>query len=160
MPRYGRDFGERSFPVRPRERHWFGDGYDAGYRGRERPAREGWRGHDRGWAAGPEPGFPHERYGQVDYRGGYGRTHRAEEEYDAGYGFRPRPEGRRYGREGRFRDWGPAYGYGFEGESYGDYGAGMFRGGGLFRSARGGGIEPGRFFRGYGIGSAGSYEPY
>lgn len=178
MPRYGRDYEERNFLERgmDRARRWMGghpgERYDhrAGYRGQAWGEEDydrdyGWLDRDGQW--GPR-GYAHEpRYGQVDYRGGYGRTHRTL--HDEGYGGdyrRPRMGrddrwyGHDFGRGPRRDPWGPEYGYGFLGESYGDYGLGMFRGGGLFRSGRGGGIRPGEYFRGYGVGSAGGYEPY
>jgi hypothetical protein len=42
---------------------------------------------------------------------------------------------------------------------WGDYNRGGY-GGSLFRNSRGGGVEPGRHFRGYGHGTGGNYDPY
>lgn len=46
---------------------------------------------------------------------------------------------------------------GIYGTSWGDYGG---YGGHRFRDSGSGGVQPGRYFRGYGIGGGGSYEPY
>jgi len=55
-------------------------------------------------------------------------------------------------------------GYGARpGTSWGDYGrGGGYGGGGRFRNSTAGGVQPGRYFRGYGNGSTGGsgYEPY
>ncbi|HLM45909.1 MAG TPA: hypothetical protein VK458_18715, partial [Myxococcaceae bacterium] len=43
---------------------------------------------------------------------------------------------------------------------WGDYGGGAYGDSGAFRGSSAGGIEPGRFFRGYGVGSGYRYSPY
>jgi hypothetical protein len=68
-------------------------------------------------------------------------------------------------RGGGMRDaWmGNEYGGGGynAGNDWGDYNRGAY-GGDRFRSSRSGGVEPGRYYDGYGIGSSGGqgYEPY
>ena len=59
-------------------------------------------------------------------------------------------------------EYGGGYGAG-TGGGWGDYGrGGGYGGGGAFRSSNAGGVQPGRYFTGYGNGSTGGsgYEPY
>lgn len=167
MARYGRDFGGRTPWDRPRDqpRRWLGD--DRGYAPRGDYRDRGWGRYDRdyGWESRDRAlppwevnRFRSEGARQRDYRGGYGPGYRAwDEGYDRDYGFRgerPRMDRGYRGawdrpyREGE--DW-----YGMPMDPYGPYG-----GEGLFRNARSGGMAPGRYFTGYGIGSAGGYEPF
>ena len=73
--------------------------------------------------------------------------------------------GMQQGSSGGMRDtWlGHEYGGGGynAGNDWGDYNRGGY-GGQAFRDSRSGGVEPGRYFDGYGIGSSGGhgYEPY
>jgi hypothetical protein len=61
---------------------------------------------------------------------------------------------------------GSEYGGGYgaaPGTGWGDYSrGGGYGGGGAFRNSTSGGVQPGRYFRGYGNGSTGGsgYEPY
>jgi len=175
MARYGRDYRGRNLWDRARDtgRHWLGDdrGYDVreGYRGHGRHDYDrdyGWESRDRTLPPWEMNRFRSEGRGvQRDYRGGYGPGyHDWAGGYDRDYGFRgERPRMRRGspGYRGSGSAWDRPYRemddrwYGMPTDPYGPYG-----GEGLCRNARSGGMSPGRYFTGYGIGSAGSYEPY
>lgn len=76
-----------------------------------------------------------------------------------GMGGRPRGMPERGPMRGSAMETEHELGNGLYGGGWGDYGG---YGGHRFRSSSSGGVEPGRYFRGYGIGSTGGsgYEPY
>jgi hypothetical protein len=119
------------------DRHLYraGAGYDRDY-GRDY-GRERLQGGSHRWMGGLMGGSMRDRAMPEHPMGGGGRDSRMGGEYGA-YGDRA-------------------------GTSWGDYNrGGGYGGGGRFRNSTSGGVEPGRYFRGYGNGSTGGsgYEPY
>jgi hypothetical protein len=88
-----------------------------------------------------------------DFGGGYSNR------YDNNYRGGQRGTGRGMDEMGSYGY--QAGGMGIGGMGWGDYNRGAY-GGDLFRNSRSGGVEPGKYFRGYGIGSSGGngYSPY
>jgi hypothetical protein len=136
-----------------------------GYYGADYEDRGGYSGGGSGWGRGNDygrdynTGWNGNRGGQYGAQGGMNRG-RVQRFTAGGQGGMNRGGG--MGQGGMRDTWqGGEYGGGGYGNDWGDYNRGGY-GGNAFRNSRSGGVEPGRYFNGYGHGSTSGngYEPY